>query len=322
MTNEIVVQIPATPAISTELAASWLRDVAGTAATNATYIKGLRRLAEYFRAKNISTPTREDFWSYREYLGEKILDKNGNKKDRYAPATRNLYLTVARRFFDFLKAEGVLADNPATRVKGYKTGSLHKKSALAPADVKKILASIDTSTLVGKRNFALVALMATCGLRRVEVIRANVEDINFSGGQAKLHVQGKGKSDRAEFVVLPSGVYEAIAEYLQARGDVDDSAPLFASTGRNGGGRMVDTSVSRLVKSIFVAAGIDVKQMNVSCHSLRHSAATVALASGANLLEVQQLLRHKSISVTQIYLDELAAAANTAARRAAAAYGF
>lgn len=310
--NEIVVQIPATPAISTELAARWLKDVAGTAATNATYTKGLRRLAEYFRANNISTPTREDFWAYREHLGAKYK----------SASTRNLYLTIARRFFDFLKAEGVLADNPAARVKGYKTGSLHKKSALAPADVKKILASIDTSTLVGKRNFALVALMATCGLRRVEVIRANVEDIKFSGGLAKLHVQGKGKDDRAEFVVLPSGVYEAIAEYLQARGDVDDSAPLFASTGRNGGGRMVDTSVSRLVKSIFVAAGIDVKQMNVSCHSLRHSAATVALASGANLLEVQQLLRHKSISVTQIYLDELAAAANTAARRAAAAYGF
>ena len=264
-----------------------------------SYRKGIKNLANFFSLQGISQPTRENLIAYREYLAE-----------NYSAATCNLYLTSAKLFFNFLFVEGILKENPAEHLKGLKIDrSTHKKDALSSDMVKAILATFDTSTLQGKRDKAIFALMATAGLRTVEIIRADVDDIAEKSGKYFLYVQGKGRNDKSECVQIAPSVYSLISDYLQAR--TDNGENLFASLShRNFGGRLNSTTISILVKDIMRRAGFDSERL--TAHSLRHTAATVALQAGASLRQVQQVLRHKSVSVTEIYLHDLDRLTNNA----------
>ena len=272
-----------------------------------SYKKGIRRFMEYCAANAIKQPTRDTLIEYREYL-----------KGKYAAASANLYLTSAKLFFSFLQVEGIIPNNPAERVKGLKVQAGHKKDALSSDAVKKILATFDTSTLKGKRDKAMFALMVTAGLRTIEVSRADKADIIQQAGKYFLLVQGKGHNEKDAMVKISDGVFALIQDYLASR--ADDSANLFGSASRrNKGGRMTTNSISRIVKSAMKGAGYDSKRL--TAHSLRHTAATVALKAGASLREVQQVLRHTSITVTQVYLHDLDRLNNKAEELNAAAFG-
>ena len=272
-----------------------------------SYKKGIRRLMEYCAKQGITTPSRDFIIQYREYL-----------QGKYAPATANLYLTAAKLFFSFLQVEGFITVNPAERVKGLKIRAGHKKDALTADATKKILATFDSSTLQGKRDKAIFALMVTAGLRTIEVARANVGDIIEQGGKYFLLVQGKGHKEKDAMVKISDGVYNLIQDYLLLRADEKEN--LFGSVSkRNYSGRLTTTSISRIVKGAMKAAGYDSKRL--TAHSLRHTAATTALQKGASLRDVQQVLRHTSITVTQVYLHELDRLNNNAEDLNAAAFG-
>ena len=172
--------------------------------------------------------------------------------------------------------------------------------------MKLVLNTIDRSTLEGKRDYAIMALMSVGGLRTIEVSRANVEDVRILGDFTVLYVQGKGRKDRTEFVKLPNPVLKAINEYLRERfdktdrGNIDENAPLFASmSNRNKNGRLTTRTISGIAKRAMRQAGFDSPRL--SAHSLRHSAVTLSLLAGADLAEVQAFARHSNISTTQIY---------------------
>ena len=247
------------------------------------YRNALKRLAEFFRANNITSPNRDDFLAYRNFLSQ-----------NFSVATCNLSITAAKLFFSFLQVEGIIPTNPAEHLKGFKQSTEHKKDALAADDVKYIL-----STIKAPREKALFALMVSAGLRTIEVSRANVEDIIRRGKKIFLLVQGKGHDEKDAMVKVPDKVYSLIQDYLSTRGKVEGSEPLFKSQR----GRLNNKSISKLIKKIFRAANFDSKRL--TAHSLRHTAATSALKNGASLRQVQQMLRHKNIAVTQVYLHDL-----------------
>lgn len=272
-----------------------------------SYKKGIRRFMEYCAANAINQPTRETLINYREYL-----------KENYAAASANLYLTSAKLFFSFLQVEGFITVNPADRVKGLKVQAGHKKDALSADAVKTILSTFDTSTLKGKRDKAMFALMATAGLRTIEVSRADKADIIQQAGIYFLLVQGKGHNEKDAMVKISAGVFNLIQDYLSSR--ADDSDNLFGSVSRrNNGGRMTTNSISRIIKSAMQSAGFNSKRL--TAHSLRHTAATTALNKGATLRQVQQVMRHSSINVTTIYLHDLDRLNNNAEELNAAAFG-
>ena len=274
-----------------------------------SYRKGIRRLAEYVTANGIAELTRENLVEYRETLAKK-----------YSPSTANLYLTSAKLFLAFLQQEGVLTVNPADHLKGLKVVAGHKKDSLSAQDTKNILSTFDTSTLKGKRDKAMYALMTTAGLRTIEISRADVGDIVNRGGSFYLYVMGKGRNEKSECVLLADGVFALIQEYLTARGNVKENAPLFASVSRrNFGGRMTTTSISRIIKSALKSAGYNSRRL--TAHSLRHTAATIMLLTGASIRQVQQVLRHKNVAVTEIYLHDLDRMTNRAECLAATAFG-
>ena len=272
------------------------------------YRKGIRNLANFFNLHKITTPTRDSLVAYREYLAGK-----------YAVTTCNLYLTSAKLFFNFLSVEGYLAKNPAEHLKGLKVdNTTHKKDALSSDMVKAILGTFNTSTLQGKRDKAIFALMATAGLRTIEIRRADISDIALRDGKYFLQVQGKGRNDKSESVQIADGVFNLISDYLNSR--TDNAGNLFGSLSRrNYGGRLTTTSISRIVKNALIRAGYNSRRL--TAHSLRHTAATVALKAGATLRQVQQVLRHKNIAVTQIYLHDLDRLTNNAESLVARAFG-
>ena len=197
----------------------------------------------------------------------------------------------------------------------------HKKDALSAEQVKAIFSNFDVSTLKGKRDKAMFALMVTAGLRTIEISRANVGDIIEREGKYFLLVQGKGHSEKDAEVRIADGVFVLIKSYLSSRADISTDSPLFGSvSNRNFDGRMTTNSISRIVKSAMKAAGFDSKRL--TAHSLRHTAATTALKAGATLREVQQVLRHTNISITQIYLHDMDRLNNQAECLTAAAFGF
>jgi len=309
MTTAITTQVTKAVEVTNyfNLVERWIAYAQVSKSSVKSYKKGIRRLMEYCAAQGITTPSRDFMIEYRAYLSEK-----------YAPATANLYLTAAKLFFSFLQVEGFITVNPADRVKGLKIRAGHKKDALTADATKKILATFDTSTLQGKRDKAIFALMVTAGLRTIEVARANVGDIIEQGGKYFLLVQGKGHSEKDAMVKITNGVFNLIQDYLQSRADENEN--LFGSVSkRNFSGRLTTTSISRIAKNAMKAAGFNSKRL--TAHSLRHTAATVALKAGASLREVQQVLRHTSITVTQVYLHDLDRLNNKAEELNAAAFG-
>lgn len=272
-----------------------------------SYLKCLRPFASYLAENGITQPCREDIVMFK-----KQLQASGHK-----PSTVQNYITAIKRFFKWTAGEGLYPDI-AANVKGAKVDHGHKKDAFTAGDIKRILSRIDTSTLTGKRDYAVIALMVTDGLRTIEVARANVEDLRKAGGRTVLYVQGKGHEEKAVFVNVSAPVEDAIRDYLAARGKAAGSEPLFASASNNNeGGRMSTRSISRLAKEAFIAAGYNSDKL--TAHSLRHTAVTLAIKSGKAVTAVQQFARHANIATTQIYIHEEEMASNTCAASVSAA---
>ena len=257
--------------------------------TMATYLRALKQLFIFFRKNNISTPTYDSILLFKKELeGRKCKS-----------ATIALYLAAARRFFSWCEQKNIFP-NIAVGVKAPRQERGHKRDFLGAKQLKLMLSTIERDSLKGKRNYAIMTLMCVGGLRTIEVIRANVEDMRRLGDFTVLYIQGKGRKDRTEFVKLPGPVFDAINDYLKERCSVNEKDPLFISTSnRNRNSRLTTRTISGIAKQAMRKAGFDSPRL--SAHSLRHSAVTLSLLAGADLADVQSFARHSSITTTQIY---------------------
>lgn len=257
-----------------------------------TYIKGITSFIYYIKRYNITTPSREDIISFREYLRQNLK-----------PATIKTYLAGLRRFFAWAEMRGLWV-NIASGIKGVKLDKGFKKDCLTSLQAKNLLLSVNTNTIKGKRDFAILALMLTTGLRDIEVSRALVQDIRVVSDCTVLFIQGKGHSEKGEYVKLSQPVEDAIRCWLSERDNVISDNPIFCSISNNCMGKALTTrSISRIVKNALCSIGLDSERL--TAHSLRHTAATLNLIAGGTLEETQQLLRHASITTTQIYAHNL-----------------
>ena len=293
--NSTVINTALAPAVNPaqDISANLLDDFFAfldvTPKTTATYQRALRRLFKYFTDNGITRPVYDDVLNYK-----RALEGAGRK-----PATIALYLAAARRFFAWTEQRGIYP-NIAAGVKAPKAERGHKRDFLGAEQLTGIFSRMRHDTLQQRRDYAVMLLMSTCGLRTVEISRANIEDMRTLGGLPVLYVQGKGRKDRTEFVKLPAPVQKAITEYLSMRGKVADTAPLFASCSqRNRNGRMTTRSISRIAKTTMRSAGYNSPRL--TAHSLRHSAVTLALLGGMPLQETQAFARHSNMNTTMIY---------------------
>jgi integrase/recombinase XerC/integrase/recombinase XerD len=258
-----------------------------------TYIKGLRNFFRWLSDNSISAPARSDILSYKGYLFH-----------NYSPSTVSTYITAVKSFYSYLESEKINTDNVTAGVKGAKSARGFRKDALTVGQAKRVLSSINQDGVIGARNFAIVNLLTRTALRTVEIERADIADIRQSGGEALLYIQGKGRDEKDEFVVLTEAALRPILDYIAMRGKPSPDEPLFAShSDRNSGGRLTTRSIRRLIKTSFINAGC--QSGRLTAHSLRHSAITFSLLGGATLQETQAMARHRNINTTMIYAHNI-----------------
>lgn len=292
--------------INGELFNRWTSYIDASPKTVETYSKAIKQFFVYLTNNGIKCPQRDDILAYRDYL------KVGHKA-----TTVQSYLAAVKLFFQWTAQEGIYP-NVADRVKGAKLDNRHKKDYLTTKQVNKLLEAIDRSTLKGKRDYALLSLMVTTGLRTISIINANIEDIRTVGDATALFYKGKGHDEKASYVELAEPVEAAIREYLAARGARSGAEPLFTSiANRNNGGRLTTRSISRIAKGSLI--NIDLNSDRLTAHSFRHTAATLNLLNGGTVEETQQLLDHANINTTLIYSHALERAKNKSEKRIAKA---
>ena len=210
------------------------------------------------------------------------------------------YITSVRRFYEWTEANKFYP-NVAKGIKTPKRKQQFKKQPLLPAQATALLSYYQDKAL---RDYAIINLLLRTGLRTIEVIRANVEDITFKGSQRVLLVHGKGRDEKDNFVLLTDKSYQPIAEYLATRGKTNSSEPLFTSTSNNSkGGRLSTRSISYIAKEGLKAIGLDERAF--TAHSLRHTTAVNILRGGGSLEQAQMTLRHSNPATTQIYTATL-----------------
>lgn len=289
-----------------ELFSRWTSYIDASPKTIDTYSKAIKQFFIYLQENGIRQPQREDIVAYREYL----------KEDR-KPTTVQSYLAAVKLFFKWTEQEGFYP-NIADRVKGAKIDTEHKKDYLTTKQVNKLLGTIDRSTLKGKRDYAMLSVMVTTGLRTISIVNANIEDMRTAGDATALFYRGKGHEEKATYVKLAEPVEDAIRDYLTARGTTDGTEPLFSSVAnRNKGGRMTTRSISRVAKDSLI--NVDLISDRLTAHSFRHTAATLNLLNGGTVEETQQLLDHANINTTLIYSHALERAKNNSEKRIAKA---
>lgn len=263
-----------------------------------TYTKALRQFFNYIGLHGIRKPQREDVLAFRDDL----------KASGLKPTTVQNYITATRLFFKWTAQEG-LYPNIAEHVKGAKLDKNHKKDYLTSRQAKEVLAGVQTDSEEGLRNYAILSLMVTGGLRTIEVSRADVEDLRTVGESTVLYIQGKGREEKTEYIKISAPVEKAIRSYLKARENVEEGQPLFTSTSNNSKGKRITTrTVSGVVKTALRNAGYD--SARLTAHSLRHTAITLALLAGREITEVQQFARHANLNTTMIYNHALDQAKN------------
>jgi len=214
--------------------------------------------------------------------------------------TVSSYITSVKRFYEWTEANKFYP-NVAKGIKSPKRKQQFKKQPLLPDQAAALLSYYQGKAL---RDYAVVNLLLRTGLRTIEAIRANVEDITFKGSHRVLLVHGKGRDEKDNFVVLTDKAYQPIAEYLTTRGRVNSSEPLFISTSNNSKGeRLTTRSISYIAKEGLRAIGLD--ERSFTAHSLRHTTAVNILRAGGSLETAQFTLRHSNPATTQIYTATL-----------------
>ena len=240
--------------------------------------------------RTVSALTVADIIAYKEHL------LNVGKSS----LTVASYINSIRRFYEWAEANKFYP-NIAKGVHAPKRKQEFKKKPLTVGKVGELLRHEQAQS---PRDYAIVNLCVRTGLRCIEVVRANVSDITYIGEQRVLMVQGKGRVEKDNFVILTDAAYKPIADYLNTRKNTDANAPLFVSeSNRNNGGRMTTRAVSGLIKDGLRGVGLDNRAF--TAHSLRHTAGTNVLRAGGSIEQVQYMLRHSNPATTQIYTATL-----------------
>jgi integrase/recombinase XerD len=204
--------------------------------------------------------------------------------------------TALRSFLHYARYRGDIVLDLAAAVPTVASWSMSSIPRAIPVDtVRQLLASINRRTAVGRRNYALVLVLARLGLRASEVVHLELDDIDWDAGQ--VSVRGKGGYQAA--LPLPADVGAAMAAYLShgrppstcRRVFVRARAPLCGFKGAS--------AVDSIVRDALARAGLHAP--TTGAHQFRHGVATQMLRHGASLTEIGELLRHRSPETTKIY---------------------
>ncbi|MGL5405708.1 MAG: site-specific tyrosine recombinase XerD [Propionibacteriaceae bacterium] len=265
--------------------------------TISAYRRDLKRYLEYLQQENIDDL---DHAKAEHISGfTRLLSHGDDDHQAMAPASIARALAAVRSLSRFLVEEGIAKTDPTV---GTATPKLpdHLPKALSIGQVQQLFAALNTETIEGLRDAALLELLYGTGARVSEICQLDVDDVStaVADPDAGLRLWGKGRKER--IVPLGSFARAAITAWL-VRG-----RPTWAKEGKatpalllnSRGARFSRQSAWASLQQITIRAQL---QVEISPHTLRHSFATHLLDGGADIRVVQELLGHSSVTTTQIY---------------------
>lgn len=167
---------------------------------------------------------------------------------------------------------------------------------LKPTEVSQILEAPDRTTATGRRDYAIMLLLAKLGLRSSEVISLELGDIQWRTGE--IRIRGKGR--QMDLLPLPSEVGAAIARYVRLDRGVRPTRRVFLRTIAPRVPLTGPASIGHIVRSLMKRARVD-RPQGIAAHLFRHTLASLMLQKGASLWDISEVLRHRSYSSTEIY---------------------
>ncbi|MDY0138551.1 MAG: tyrosine-type recombinase/integrase [Candidatus Izemoplasmatales bacterium] len=282
------------------LITSYLYEKDITKGTSALYEIILKQYLNYLKNHQILYATSQNV---KDYLSD-IKDKG------YSPSWIYNQMVILKGFYQYLSfnqvrldLEEIYALNITETLKNVHVEKKIKKPILTIKQAKHLILYLKNNRKYSwhYRDYALVFLMITTGLRSIEVRRAKIKDLDVIHGKHILYIQGKGRDSADEFVKISSGLYEAITDYLKIR--KDHNPYLFVSKSKSSKKPLDRTAFNGLMKRILRDSGLS--DTNITAHSLRHTAATINLKRGGTLEETKRLLRHQEMSNTLIYTQDM-----------------
>lgn len=258
--------------------------------------RDLRLFAEWCEARALHKPvdvTRPILERYQRHLYY-------FRKPNGAPLSVERQLSLLsqlKSFFRWATRQNLLLANPAADLVLPKKPSRLPRFTLSVAEVEKVLASCDVTTLIGLRDRAVLEVLWATGLRRTEVINVSLWDVQWERGTLFVR-QGKGHKDRV--VPISARALSWVRRY------VDEVRPRYALSldeGRlflsDSGLPFLPSMLTQVVRKLILGAGVETK--GAACHLFRHACATQMLEGGADIRFVQELLGHANLNTTQIY---------------------
>ena len=238
-------------------------------------------------------------YDYNFIQRPQIIEYKNHLIDTKSILTARTQFQIVKHFYGWAYLKSIF-ENPTTGIRIKHKYQGYRRGILTVPQVKQLLTSINRDNPKGLRDYAIVSLLVTRGLRIVELHRANVSDLKDLKGVPVLFVQRKGKLDKSLWCELDQTLLNSINLYLDSRLDITGDDPLFASLSRNNLGQRISTrNYSGMVKSYLRQIGID--DPHITAHSLRHTAAASLIAQGVDIYSVQLFLGHSSPQMTEVY---------------------
>lgn len=252
--------------------------------------EGSKQPHESDRASVLQNVTADKIRVFMNYLQ--------NKSYSQASVRRKLATLVC--FYDFLYLQHWLDFNPTIGVKAPKVEK-HRPKILTEEQIRKLLHLPDIINWLGARDRAMLELLCNTGIRISELIRLDVEDVDFDRQLLRV-ISGNGKQRQLE---LPSTTIETIRHYLQL---IQKQTGLCEMSGKTAlfvnkfGRRLNARSADRRVEKYILQAGLD---KSITPYDLRHSFARKLIEQGAGAVQLCQLLGFESVSAAQLYAESL-----------------
>ena len=222
-----------------------------------------------------------------------LLAQIKDRSDEY----KRLLATSLRSFFRFLFFTGETTRDLSScvpMVRKYRMSA--PPSFLSPEQTERVLAALDRSTSTGRRDYAVLLLLAQLGLRAGEVVSLELDDIWWRSGE--IVIRGKGRV--LDHLPLVCDVGEALASYVRDDRGVSSSRRVFLRTWAPRIGLTGPAAVGHIVRHALARAGIR-RSGRGAAHLFRHGLATKMIRHGASIAEVAEVLRHRSQNTTAIY---------------------
>lgn len=274
-----------------EIISEWIAECDILPATKQDYNRKIALWFRWLSSRDIDTrsPERRHVLEYKQRL----------QADSKSVYTVNSLVTILKLFYGFCERRGYY-DNIAAGIRSSKRHTEYSKLPLTAEQAFRLLDSIDTLTVIGRRDRLMISLMLFNGLRTCEVERIDISDFSKREGQPILYIQRKGRTDKNEIVVLHPNTVEWLEEYIADR-DFDNNSPLFISHKAKCDNRLVRQTIGRIVKQRLARIGI--VHPKISAHSLRHTFGALMVEQGVDIETIKDMMGHSDTKTTRIYIE-------------------